>query len=562
MVYFPYALEKFKGLVRNRVFSTCQRRRHSIVRTLFMWVANHLGGSERRGLALLVVFILCLSTRLDSQNVELQGIEQSEGPGDLAMAAKGKKVSWIPVDNGETKAERKSLDNFLFHENKYEIQLFVPLDAGVQHKDCRVHITQKTLHCGLENGPMFISGELMEPIQTQHSYWEYISEDEYDPVDAVEGINGTHIYIFLVKAYANTPMWEQLYKPMVFLEKMGGGEVAQEDDAAEEVDDSFGGAEDGGDPTAAEKRLPASAEKEKQLIGDYDGDGDEGDADDVSAKIIIDSAVPPPPEVPGTIKLVRRLDVEGIAHHLQDNKDAVHDMDEKGRTALMWLASDYTSAKHRSGEQFEYLSGKIVAICHVLLDAGADPFQADFYGMTALHWASASGWAQLSAVLLAQDEEMEQNMANLRDLQNGSTPLIIAAANGHNEVVGVLLARNAQKNQRENTKAGWTPLMYSAYNGHYLVCETLLHAGAKHDMKDKSNGRTACHLAVSQGKTKAVEIMLGYEACDMQATDATGATPYSIATKIGFKEVARVLRDGQVKSIQKKHEEWMKRTEL
>ena len=74
--------------------------------------------------------------------------------------------------------------------------------------------------------------------------------------------------------------------------------------------------------------------------------------------------------------------------------------DEKQRTPLMWLASDYSSSKHRDGTQYQYISGKMVSICHMLIDAGADPYATDFYGMTALHWACESGHGGIVQLLL------------------------------------------------------------------------------------------------------------------------------------------------------------------
>ena len=62
--------------------------------------------------------------------------------------------------------------------------------------------------------------------------------------------------------------------------------------------------------------------------------------------------------------------------------------------------------------------------------------------MTALHWAAASGWHDL-VVLLAQDENYENDYANIQDILNGSTPLIVASANGHEKVVATLAHRKA-----------------------------------------------------------------------------------------------------------------------
>merc|ERR1712224_695533 len=119
----------------------------------------------------------------------------------------------------------------------------------------------------------------------------------------------------------------------------------------------------------------------------------------------------------------------------------------------------------------------MVSICHMLIDAGINPFEKDVYGMTALHWAAASGWHNLVSVLLAQDEKFENNYANIQDNLNGSTPLIVASANGHDKVLAPLITRKADLNVRQTTDQGWTALMIAAYNNQVLVVDKLLHNG-------------------------------------------------------------------------------------
>lgn len=493
-------------------------------------------------------------------NVQFKGTTQTTGPNDPSVRNM-KNVMWVG-DEDDALTHKKPNNNFVFLENRHEIQLYVPLAKDVLHTDCRVKITRTSLHCALANGPIYISGELMEPIQTEHSYWEYISEDELDQTDPTNDVvNGTHIYIFLVKAYANSPPWDALYKPLpvasIVASHVG---VSGAVDDAESVDDAFGDDEkedvsiNGAASAASIDYVARAIDLGKKAT---DGDGEPGGED-----VPVTPAIPPFPEL---IQLVRKLDMVAITTYLEAGD--VNVKDEKGRTALMWLASDYQSVRHRvhgneGQQQTDYIAGKLVAICHRLLAAGADSFQTDFYGMAAIHWAAASGWSDLAAVLLAQDEDMSMDMANMRDITNGSTPLHIASANGHSGVVDVLLARGARVNTRDKTERGWTALMFAAYNGQSQVCETLLFKNANHDTRDKLTGRTACHLAAAQGKMKVLEVMIAYEGCSMEIKDNNGATPYSIATRIGNDAMATLLRNSHVKSIEKKHEEWLKKTEL
>ena len=83
-----------------------------------------------------------------------------------------------------------------------------------------------------------------------------------------------------------------------------------------------------------------------------------------------------------------------------DSGDADADeRDHEGRTALMWVSS------HREGtvagasrQETTYLRAKAVAVARILLSYGADAM--DDYGMTSLHWAAASGQAEVVRDLL------------------------------------------------------------------------------------------------------------------------------------------------------------------
>lgn len=59
----------------------------------------------------------------------------------------------------------------------------------------------------------------------------------------------------------------------------------------------------------------------------------------------------------------------------------------------------------------------------------------------------------------------------------GSSPLILAAAKGHHEMVGLLLDRGAHINTSDSS--GWTPLHAAIYGGHADVVQLLLERGAQ-----------------------------------------------------------------------------------
>jgi hypothetical protein len=107
---------------------------------------------------------------------------------------------------------------------------------------------------------------------------------------------------------------------------------------------------------------------------------------------------------------------------------------------------------------------------------------------------------------------------NAAKTSDGSTALMIAAGNGHTEIVAKLLARGADVNAERTD--GVTALMYAALNGHTEIVDKLLARGADVDAKipygsaplmlaalmghTETNCATALMLAAQRGHTETV----------------------------------------------------------
>jgi len=77
----------------------------------------------------------------------------------------------------------------------------------------------------------------------------------------------------------------------------------------------------------------------------------------------------------------------------------------------------------------------------------------------------------------------------------GTTPLMTAAAGGHDEIVEIFLAHGADI--RRTTTEGGNALMFPAQNGHLSTVKLLIEKGADayHAM---NNGRTALNFALER----------------------------------------------------------------
>ena len=211
---------------------------------------------------------------------------------------------------------------------------------------------------------------------------------------------------------------------------------------------------------------------------------------------------------------------------------------ENGGTALMAAAAEGHS--------------DVVAL---LLGSGADPGVTDKDGDTALDLARQKGHDTIVGVLTAwgpmtynaasggENDELERLIALGADIEwknpdeEGATPIMVAAANGHSDCVVTLIGADAQVDASQNE--GATALMAAAVQGHSKCVAALLGASVQVDVKAEK-GYTALHLAAINGHSDVVAMLLKSGA-DRALKDEDGDTALDMARREGHSVVVALL---------------------
>ncbi|KAM4558014.1 uncharacterized protein ankrd50l isoform 2-T2 [Odontesthes bonariensis] len=221
---------------------------------------------------------------------------------------------------------------------------------------------------------------------------------------------------------------------------------------------------------------------------------------------------------------------EEIVLTLLDYGAQVDTADGKGRTPL--IAAAYMG-HHETVE--------------ILLDHNAQVDLADGDGRTALSVtalcvptaAGIKGFGEVASLLLDHGANPGH-----RD-HDGMTPLLLAAYEGHEDVVELLLEAGADVDETAgpegNVAAGVTPLLAAAAMGRIKIVSQLLFWSAAVDVID-SEGRTALCLAAGRGSLEVVRTLLD-RGLDENHKDDLGWTPLHAAACEGHRAVCAALRE-------------------
>ncbi|KAL3211138.1 hypothetical protein MRX96_000823 [Rhipicephalus microplus] len=158
--------------------------------------------------------------------------------------------------------------------------------------------------------------------------------------------------------------------------------------------------------------------------------------------------------------------------------------------------------------------------------------EAEFVARLSIHEAARTGDLHVIKLLLKSDPKRMETVD-----ERGWTPIHLAAANGHAEVVRYLAVEGADVAALDPTS--YTAMHLAAMNGHNACLEVLLKMGADVD-NITADGFTPLHLAALNNYADCVRTLLSWGA-NLAVEDALGRTVQDMVEEYALDDVSALL---------------------
>lgn len=158
--------------------------------------------------------------------------------------------------------------------------------------------------------------------------------------------------------------------------------------------------------------------------------------------------------------------------------------------------------------------------------------EAEFVARLSIHEAARTGDLHVIKLLLRSDSKRMETVD-----ERGWTPIHLAAANGHTEVVRFLAMEGADVAALDPTS--YTAMHLAAMNGHNGCLEVLLKMGADVD-NITADGFTPLHLAALNNYADCVRTLLSWGA-NLAVEDALGRTVQDMVEEYALDDVSALL---------------------
>ena len=202
-----------------------------------------------------------------------------------------------------------------------------------------------------------------------------------------------------------------------------------------------------------------------------------------------------------------------------------------------------------------------IQIIKLLLGAGEDPNHYDRNGYTALTWAAQNGHVEACRALVDGGAGINPQS------KEGLTPLLVAVAQGHREVIKYLLYEaNADQNLRTNKHV--TPLISAVSGGdkNLDIVQYLLENDARVSDFTLDLKISPIHIAAQEGHVKILSALLRSSGAGLEVDmkNRMGATPLMMAATKGSYDVTKMLLEAgadPTASIVLNHDEGKEKSE-